>query len=93
MLTQSWQNDISSRVDEVALAIKLEIASVTDKLNTLCQDLSIAKKYRPNQLPETQDISAAQITSIAAFELFSDTPIPHDTPGIISVVTPRQGRW
>ena len=79
LLTQAWRKDIYAKVDEVALPLKKEIATANEELNTLCQELSVAKTYCPDSLLAAQDVLAAHTPAIAAVNppLAAGAPTTH----------------
>ena len=87
VLTQAWQADISARVDEATTPLKQEIATVTEELAALRQEISVFTTPRPDRLPDLQGRSETQNPATAAANppdySRSRCPFPHG--GVTSV--------
>ena len=66
VLTQAWQADISARVSEATIPLKQEIATATEELAALRQEISVLKTRRPDPSPGRQGGSETHQPAIAA---------------------------
>ena len=90
VLTKAWQGDIDASATEATLPLKKEIATVTEELKFLRQEISVLKTYRPDPAPVTQDGSATLTPAIACVKPPARTGAPTTPPsGAVQNTSPR----
>ena len=82
VLTKAWQGDIDASVTKATAPLKREIATVTEELKSLRQEISVLKTYRPDPAPVTQDGSATPTPAIAAVKPPASAGAPTTPPRV-----------